>query len=240
MNTITDADLERLDDFLACNDMPAAMDVATLEGFLTALVIGPQMVMPSHWLPWVWDLEHGQGDVEFDSNEQASEIIGLIMGLSNQIASAFQRDPAAFEPVFYRHAVWGASEWCEGFLKATALFDAQSWAALWALDAARAMSGDQDGSGDGSLVTPFLRLGDAASTQLTGQEDARRWVDALVPALVRIHAHWLAHRIPPAGSGAAHRPLRRTTPKVGRNSPCPCGSGKKYKHCCGRVDLTLH
>ena len=26
----------------------------------------------------------------------------------------------------------------------------------------------------------------------------------------------------------------RITPKVGRNDPCPCGSGKKYKHCCGR------
>jgi SEC-C motif-containing protein len=26
----------------------------------------------------------------------------------------------------------------------------------------------------------------------------------------------------------------RTSPKVGRNDPCPCGSGKKYKHCCGR------
>ena len=29
-------------------------------------------------------------------------------------------------------------------------------------------------------------------------------------------------------------PVRRETPKVGRNQPCPCGSGKKYKHCCGR------
>ena len=26
----------------------------------------------------------------------------------------------------------------------------------------------------------------------------------------------------------------RTSPKTGRNEPCPCGSGKKYKHCCGR------
>jgi SEC-C motif-containing protein len=26
----------------------------------------------------------------------------------------------------------------------------------------------------------------------------------------------------------------RATPKVGRNDPCPCGSGKKYKHCCGK------
>jgi preprotein translocase subunit SecA len=28
-------------------------------------------------------------------------------------------------------------------------------------------------------------------------------------------------------------PIRRDTPKVGRNAPCPCGSGKKYKKCCG-------
>jgi preprotein translocase subunit SecA len=30
-------------------------------------------------------------------------------------------------------------------------------------------------------------------------------------------------------------PVRRSIPKVGRNEPCPCGSGKKYKNCCGRV-----
>ena len=31
-----------------------------------------------------------------------------------------------------------------------------------------------------------------------------------------------------------HETYRRETPKIGRNDPCPCGSGKKYKHCCGR------
>jgi hypothetical protein len=30
------------------------------------------------------------------------------------------------------------------------------------------------------------------------------------------------------------RPVRRDAPKVGRNDPCPCGSGRKYKKCCGR------
>ena len=30
------------------------------------------------------------------------------------------------------------------------------------------------------------------------------------------------------------RTVRRETPKVGRNDPCPCGSGRKYKHCCGK------
>ncbi|MCE8043111.1 preprotein translocase subunit SecA [Halomonas daqingensis] len=36
----------------------------------------------------------------------------------------------------------------------------------------------------------------------------------------------------PAGDG---RPVRREGPKVGRNDPCPCGSGKKYKQCCGQL-----
>jgi preprotein translocase subunit SecA len=51
---------------------------------------------------------------------------------------------------------------------------------------------------------------------------------------------------PPAGDGASSNgdgselkldlaPVRREIPKVGRNEPCPCGSGKKFKNCCGRV-----
>jgi preprotein translocase subunit SecA len=39
-----------------------------------------------------------------------------------------------------------------------------------------------------------------------------------------------------AGEGVSiDLPIRRSLPKVGRNEPCPCGSGKKYKNCCGRV-----
>ena len=37
-----------------------------------------------------------------------------------------------------------------------------------------------------------------------------------------------------ARSAAAVKTVVRTMPKVGRNQPCPCGSGKKYKKCCGR------
>ena len=33
---------------------------------------------------------------------------------------------------------------------------------------------------------------------------------------------------------AKKKPVKRTQKKVGRNAPCPCGSGKKYKKCCGR------
>ncbi|MBB3330031.1 preprotein translocase subunit SecA [Halomonas campaniensis] len=38
--------------------------------------------------------------------------------------------------------------------------------------------------------------------------------------------------VPPGADG---RPVRREGPKVGRNDPCPCGSGKKYKQCCGKL-----
>ena len=37
------------------------------------------------------------------------------------------------------------------------------------------------------------------------------------------------------GQQIAGPPVKRETPKVGRNDPCPCGNGKKYKNCCGKA-----
>ena len=37
-----------------------------------------------------------------------------------------------------------------------------------------------------------------------------------------------------AGRVSSKQPIRTGHKKIGRNEPCPCGSGKKYKHCCGR------
>jgi SEC-C motif-containing protein len=46
---------------------------------------------------------------------------------------------------------------------------------------------------------------------------------------VRVDGQWFFSE----GEMIRNRPLRRETPKVGRNDPCPCGSGRKYKRCCG-------
>ncbi|MCE0498555.1 MAG: preprotein translocase subunit SecA [Methylacidiphilales bacterium] len=43
-----------------------------------------------------------------------------------------------------------------------------------------------------------------------------------------------ANGAPEAASPERKLPIRKTTPNVGRNEPCPCGSGKKFKNCCGR------
>ena len=50
--------------------------------------------------------------------------------------------------------------------------------------------------------------------------------DMIPPAIVAIRQFWRARDPFPAA------PLR-TGPKTGRNDPCPCGSGRKYKRCCG-------
>lgn len=47
---------------------------------------------------------------------------------------------------------------------------------------------------------------------------------------VRVNGNWFYTRAVRMGPP----PVRSTGPKIGRNDPCPCGSGKKYKHCCGR------
>ena len=51
-----------------------------------------------------------------------------------------------------------------------------------------------------------------------------------------IQREQVAKPIDPAqmSSDSKRTPIKKSTTKVGRNDPCPCGSGKKYKHCCGK------
>ncbi|MBZ0106330.1 MAG: SEC-C domain-containing protein [Sulfuricella denitrificans] len=56
-------------------------------------------------------------------------------------------------------------------------------------------------------------------------------MDVLPGAVSGIYNFWQARR-----KGTT---VKRDTPKVGRNEPCPCGSGKKFKQCCG-AERTLH
>ena len=47
----------------------------------------------------------------------------------------------------------------------------------------------------------------------------------LPQAVTDIYRFWIAKR--------GLEPIRNGEPKIGRNDPCPCGSGKKFKQCCG-------
>src|SRR3974390_3019940 len=61
------------------------------------------------------------------------------------------------------------------------------------------------------------------------------FVDRIAPAAGDIHAYWLTHRAP----RERLRQLNKV-PDPGRNDPCPCGSGKKFKRCHGAPDIVLH
>jgi len=213
-----------LADFLnIASETAPCMDLPNLEGFLAAIAIGPQLVPPSQWLPWVWDQEHGKQDPGFESQEQAGRILSLLMRKYNSLIDAIDSVSAPFVPVFGHDDRYGAQQWCAGFLRA-AKFDDAAWSGLMF---------SQPG-----WFTPFMRLGTAEGADITAAAgDAQTWIEAIVPALMRIRAHW---RQSPANAPApwfddqqGGIPLVRATPKVGRNDPCPCGSGKKFKRCCG-------
>jgi len=219
-----DQKLRKLDDIFCSDIAPeTAMDASTLEGFFTALILGPYVIMPSQYTPWIWDMYDAKEEVVYDSMEQAEETMNLLMAVWNNIAKTFSTDPASFEPAYFRAVEWGASEWCEGFLLGASLFGEQ-WTSLWLTQP--------------KLVTPFLRLGDEAGLEITKKEkNAEKWMNAVPDALVDIHAYWLEHRSdPPSRSPSV--PIRREH-NVGRNDPCPCGSGKKFKKCCG-APPTIH
>jgi uncharacterized protein len=61
----------------------------------------------------------------------------------------------------------------------------------------------------------------------------------LTAGLTRIYRYFEPHRRALAHSGHLE-PRRREGPKIGRNEPCPCGSGRKYKHCCASSAPVVH
>jgi len=86
-------------------------------------------------------------------------------------------------------------------------------------------------------------LGTEDGVKITSKDgSAEKWMEEIEPSLVRIHAYWSEKRgsEPPELIDDYHLGVPeeivqvvRSGPKIGRNDPCPCGSGKKFKKCCG-------
>src|ERR1700676_4710728 len=66
---LTNLEIEELDAFLLSDDgLENAMDVSSLDGFLCAVLSGPNVIMPSKWIPWVWDSTEGNQLPMFHAN----------------------------------------------------------------------------------------------------------------------------------------------------------------------------
>jgi uncharacterized protein len=222
-------DLEALDRFLMSDrSPPESMMLSDLDGFLTGIAVGPELVLPSEWLPLIF----GGDTPEFANHDEAKAILGAIMGRYNEILRQVADDD--LDPVFWadRDGTLIAADWAEGFLQAIML-RADAWEQLF------------KSKRDGQLLYPILALcGDENGESLLGippdeedriMEEAAEFVPDSVTAIA---AYWRAK-----GPKQVSMPLTvgpppqpgQTSSKVGRNNPCPCGSGKKFKKCCGKA-----
>ena len=77
---LTDAELDELEVFLASDAVPQdCMDLEMLDGYLTAVVSGPEVIQPSEWLPQVWSEGSRTAGAAFVNNDQAQRIMALVL-----------------------------------------------------------------------------------------------------------------------------------------------------------------
>ena len=229
----TDAELDRLHDLL--NAIPAERDgmtIAELDGYVAALIVCPEMIPPSEWLPGVWGGEH-----EFTDVAEAEATIAAVMGHYNRIARELAEHPEDYAPVLEIDPNGGETlwePWIDGFERAMRLRP-DAWEEI-------ALSDDEEASASVSMIVALndFYYGRSELTE-EAEDELDRMAPGLIPEFVRnLNAWTKSRKIGKRGSSVAQPHVRfgREEPtefgrKVGRNEPCPCGSGRKYKRCCG-------
>jgi uncharacterized protein len=132
---LTNREIKKLDAFLLSGSgLEDAMDVSTLDGSLCAVLSGPNVIMPSEWMRWIWDREEGEQTLEFASEKQAERILGLLIRHTTDITVTLTQAPQDYEPLFLQSDVNGRTvsivdEWCCGYVKGIAL-DPPGWQPL--------------------------------------------------------------------------------------------------------------
>ena len=220
----SEADLDRLEAWLL---EPARGEDALmpdgLQGLLCAVVSAPQPVAPGVWLPAAL----GENPA-FASDEERERITALLLGFRDDVAEQLNGgehlDLVLYGDDASEDQEASLAAWCEGYLIGVELAD-PPWHE-------RASEEELD-----EMLMPFVILSGRAREAAfeageawVAPDEEQRMMDeareALVDVILDNRAYWFEASIPD--------PIRRDAPKVGRNEPCPCGSGKKYKHCHGR------
>jgi uncharacterized protein len=181
-------DLKALDDYLLSDHAPDdSMGLSDLDGFLNGVVVGPELILPSEWLPVIW----GGDEPEFETEAEMRTVLGAIMGRYNEIIACLDSEPENFEPIFMEgpEDEMIASDWAAGFLDAVAL-RTKAWEPLIEYDRARMM------------ILPILMLNgdaelDAGHDSALDQEQFLAEVPDIIPACVAgIHEFWKNNRSP--------------------------------------------
>ena len=220
---LSEKEFDELDSFLLSDRSPDdAMTMDTLHGYLTAIAIGPETIMPAEWLLKIWG-DDPKAAPKWKNSKEEERIIHLIMRFMNEVLVTFEVAPKEFEPLFCEHEHEGETlidgeAWCWGFWEGMELRPG-SWDPIWESDIA-------------PLMHPLYLLGadEIEEEELTQVDTPAKGhklaldIEANLPAIQRF---WVPLRKAPVQT------LVREEPKVGRNDDCPCGSGKKFKKCHG-------
>ena len=227
----------RLSDFLGAPQRPeGTMSYCTCSGFLFAIACAPELIQPSEWMPLVFQ----EQNAAYDTLEEAREILTLLMALYNQVnQEVFAGAPAlpancAARGEATRNLDEDAplGEWARGFIVG------HQWLSeLWEEYTPDALSEEL-----GSLL---MVLSFFANRQLAeafyGEASADRGTfgqmcELMVRLLPDAQTDYARMGRSIATVLQEQRNTERTparSVKIARNDPCPCGSGRKYKKCCG-------
>lgn len=225
---LTDAELDRLGEFLGGCNGGKAMNLEELDGFFAALIAGPEIVMPSEYNREVFGGEMSD-TCDFSNLEEANEILGLMMRHWNTIAGTlFAGD--VYVPLLLEgeDGVARGNDWARGFMRGMEM-RRDGWAEL---------AKDEE---HGGCLIPMMMLcheHDEDPEMRPGPitpEKRSEIIAHMAAGLVGTYRYFRQHRLP--GTKAGARESRSIKSKIGRNDPCPCGSRKKYKHCCGGVTM---
>jgi uncharacterized protein len=184
--------------------------------------------MPSEYLPEVFGSETS-GAHQFESLEEANDILALMMRHWNDIAGTLSKGEVHFPLLLEdENGVEHGSDWARGFIRGTHLRH-DGWAELLA---------DDD---HGGCMIPTLTLyhehdeDPPMRPRPIGPEQRQKVIGSLAVGLAGAYRYFRQPRGPAASSRG---PVPRdTNSKIGRNDLCPCGSGKKHKHCCGGATI---
>ena len=175
-----------------------AMSPMELDGYLTGIVVSPDLLLPSRWLDRIW----GENEPTFDGLDQMQTVIAAVMDHYNAIIAAldagFKQIEAKKPPTIAR--------------------------CTWPPAANQTIAEDERLQ---PLLSPFIGFLDVADPDFEPADNIDELLDEAATTIPR--ATIILRKI--AQFSTAPAAGRRS--KIGRNDPCPCGSGLKYKRCCG-------
>jgi len=188
-------------------------NTSELNGFFTAIACAPEMIMPSMWMDAIWGATYAP---EWDDIEEFELFNQLIFNHYNQVNQALIE--GEYYPLFFKPENDNDNDivnaWCDGFLRGISL-----WQAL----------NNDDNAVLGNTLKPivlFTKTQVLNTLKTLSKTEIKQQQNAITSTVIELFYHFYQKR------DSKNPSIVRKTDKIGRNNPCPCGSGKKYKKCC--------